>query len=176
MTATRNSLEQELEWLRINSQEAKLTGFHYAAAASNDLIKDRNRIISENLFHFDDASSLSRRNCAVVSLSQLGHIDLQLFRNEIDTFRNPEPLTAMAPTTNSSSAITNPLNTIQAKQTYHQSGHISNTVQHVGSTIRTNVPQNQQMSIFNNKSNVGQSVDIDDSAFLEFDLEGNQVI
>lgn len=69
-----NNLNEQLEWLSKNFEEALYSGFQYAPTASVNIERPVR-------FNFDNQKRTNSRNAALCSLGDIGYMELQEFRN-----------------------------------------------------------------------------------------------
>lgn len=70
-----NNLNEQLEWLSNNFEEALYSGFQYAPTASLNIQRPVR-------FNFDNQKRVNSRNATLCSLGNIGFMELQEFRNE----------------------------------------------------------------------------------------------
>jgi hypothetical protein len=73
--ACQNNLQDQLRFLSQNLKKCQFSGFQYAPTASED-------VDVPAVFNFDTSRSISGRNSSKQSVSDVGFLDLQTFRNE----------------------------------------------------------------------------------------------
>ena len=69
-----SNLPDQIEWLSTNLRDSHLCGFQYGTTASLNFVKPAK-------FNFDNQRRVNSRNVALSTVGQLGHLDLQVFRN-----------------------------------------------------------------------------------------------
>ncbi len=134
-----NNLREQIDWLVNNLSESHLCGFQYAPTASKKFVKP-------DKFSFDNQKRVNSRNVALSTVGDLGHLDLQIFRNE-DLNNENDDMNGQIPP-----------NTIPEKV--------------VGVSHNTYQPQVQNKVVSRSDTGASSHYSIPDSAFLDFDLDG----
>lgn len=194
MMIIRNSLDKELEWLSINLKAAQHAGFRYAPASSVEILQksgfechtSTDTGNSDKVFQFESFARNSSRNSAIVTLSQVGHIDLQLFRSEqqtsIQSYHNQNN-ESVQQKSNPSAKLVAPMQVAPSRTaTAHHSEYQSNQYklnnssgEHLSFNPSSSVGAPAPLIDSSFKSHVRESFDHDDSAFLDFDLDGELI-
>lgn len=74
MTTLKSNLQDQLNWLSSNADTARMAGFEYAPFASSSKMQ------RPTSFNFDNPTRRWGRSSAQVSLSAIGHLELENFR------------------------------------------------------------------------------------------------
>lgn len=164
----KNNLEEQILWLNKNLELSHLSKFQYAHQISKNIQRPLK-------FQYDNFSKRISKNCALSSLTDIGHLDLEVFRTKDSPFRsNYRNGTDNFDNSQIKGQTLNNDQPIQSKSNINSTEVARNNLYNIKSNLFSQECYQTNSSngnIKNISEHSMQVADLPDAAFLEFDLD-----